>query len=566
MSTQDHATSTGVYSIHSGNAKSKERLAELCYNDATRHLERDSRPTATVYETDIQNLQIASRNSKISEDIKPNHQPIFYMPDKPCPAVPATIACSSQITSVGSRVGGPYETLPETIIHFPDLNPSLTHFSFTPSPPASSTDVAAYHDVSISDTQETPADLVDDDTEKRQSISKRMSWMSIGFGSLEKRLHPTAQQNLLPTNNLGLERALSRKDSNMTLTSVINAGRREDLKEMTDDHSINKRFYRTQGTDSGLLRRYSDASGTASTLKLNMGTTHRAHTKAIGGIGGGDDPRKQPNRLLVHAVPQASVTESAFSMTGKRYVDTRKRNKGRKSAFKTSEILFSNERTFIHWIKFGMLLGALAMTLLNFSDVENVNKGINHDLANRVGRIGQLVGMSLMAICLLCLIYASATYHWRHIGVAQNKSDNRYFDRIGPTVLTMGLFIAYSINVFLTIQLTSKMDSNYQPSIFYNVHGESSAPASPSIPMASPPIPTASPPIPTASPPPQPFDMPPLPSGSTILVDEDDNSGHSGPESEEEPPVVATEEDPSSDDANGGEESESSVSEEDLES
>ncbi|KAF9181233.1 hypothetical protein BGZ50_005634 [Haplosporangium sp. Z 11] len=468
------------------------------------------------------------------------------MPKEPRSVAPATSVYNPHITPTGSQAGDTYKIQPETIIHFPDLNPSsLTLLSFAPPPPSSSTGVTVHQE------ENSLADIMDDETDKRKSISKRMSWMSIGFGNLEKRLHPPAQQNLLPTNNLGLERILSHKfskDSNMTLTNVINAGRREDLKEPTDDHGINKRFYRTRDTDFGPSRPSSDAFGTTSTIQLNMGMTRRAHTNAIGGIGGRDDPN---NGLLPHATPQASATESAFSMTGKRYVDTRKRNKGRKAAFKTAKVLFSNERTFMHWIKFGMLLGALAMTLLNFSGVENVNKGINHDLAIRVGRIGQLVGVSLMVICLLCLIYASTIYHWRHIGATQNKSDDRYFDRIGPTALTMALFITYLINVFLTIQLTSKMDSNYQPSIFYNVHGESNA--------------SASPPIPMAPPPPRVFDMPPLPPGSTILVDEDDNFGGSGSESAEEPPVVGTEEGPSSDDANGGEESGSSTSEDDLE-
>ncbi|KAF9182094.1 hypothetical protein BGZ51_004968 [Haplosporangium sp. Z 767] len=420
------------------------------------------------------------------------------MPKEPRSVAPATSVYNPHITPTGSQAGDTYKIQPETIIHFPDLNPSsLTLLSFAPPPPSSSTGVTVHQE------ENSLADIMDDETDKRKSISKRMSWMSIGFGNLEKRLHPPAQQNLLPTNNLGLERILSHKfskDSNMTLTNVINAGRREDLKEPTDDHGINKRFYRTRDTDFGPSRPSSDAFGTTSTIQLNMGMTRRAHTNAIGGIGGRDDPN---NGLLPHATPQASATESAFSMTGKRY--------GTKVAKQPSKQPKSCSQTSAR----------------------------------------QLVGVSLMVICLLCLIYASTIYHWRHIGAAQNKSDDRYFDRIGPTALTMALFITYLINVFLTIQLTSKMDSNYQPSIFYNVHGESNA--------------SASPPIPMAPPPPRVFDMPPLPPGSTILVDEDDNFGGSGSESAEEPPVVGTEEGPSSDDANGGEESGSSTSEDDLE-
>jgi len=132
---------------------------------------------------------------------------------------------------------------------------------------------------------------------------------------------------------------------------------------------------------------------------------------------------------------------------GKRYIDTRKRNKSDKAAFKKAVTMFSNERTFNHWIKFGMLLGALAMTLLNFSITESEHRGFNQELADRAGRIGQAVGVCLMVICLFCLLYAAATYHWRHIGLVQDKSDGRYLDRIGPTLLTIGLLVTYTINV-----------------------------------------------------------------------------------------------------------------------
>ncbi|KAF9586217.1 hypothetical protein BGW38_008427 [Lunasporangiospora selenospora] len=194
---------------------------------------------------------------------------------------------------------------------------------------------------------------------------------------------------------------------------------------------------------------------------------------------------------------------------GKRYVDARTEKRERKEAFKTAKTLFSNERTFIHWIKFGMLLGALAMTLLNFGS-PGLQKGVDPALANAAARVGQMVGVGLMAICLLCLAYAAAVYHWRHIGVVRGMTDNRYFDRIGPTVLTLALLITYSVNVILTIQTTSMLDRNYEPTSFLN---------KPQPPVSIPVIQPASPP--PSSPPA--FDLPPLPPGSTILIDQGDD-------------------------------------------
>ncbi|KAG0370973.1 hypothetical protein BGZ54_002120 [Gamsiella multidivaricata] len=81
-----------------------------------------------------------------------------------------------------------------------------------------------------------------------------------------------------------------------------------------------------------------------------------------------------------------------MSSEGKRYADPRQGKKARKAALKTATTLFSNERTFLHWIKFGILLGGLALTLLNFS-AENTNEGIDASLANRSGKVGKIVGV-----------------------------------------------------------------------------------------------------------------------------------------------------------------------------
>ncbi|KAK3831578.1 MAG: hypothetical protein J3R72DRAFT_358458, partial [Linnemannia gamsii] len=118
-----------------------------------------------------------------------------------------------------------------------------------------------------------------------------------------------------------------------------------------------------------------------------------------------------------------------------------------KDSFKKAKTLFSNERTFVHWIKFGMLLGALAMTLLNFSGDEVVRRGVDTVLANRVGMIGRNVGVTLMLICLMCLAYAAASYHWRHLGIVKDKGYDRYFDRVGPTFITIALLATYTMNI-----------------------------------------------------------------------------------------------------------------------
>ncbi|KAI1319547.1 hypothetical protein EDD11_003817 [Mortierella claussenii] len=60
--------------------------------------------------------------------------------------------------------------------------------------------------------------------------------------------------------------------------------------------------------------------------------------------------------------------------------------------------LFSNERTFIHWIKFGILLGTTALTLCNF--------GTEDTLAFDIG-------VAVLAIAMLALGYAAVVFHRR---------------------------------------------------------------------------------------------------------------------------------------------------------
>ncbi|KAF9978114.1 hypothetical protein BGZ73_003686 [Actinomortierella ambigua] len=106
-----------------------------------------------------------------------------------------------------------------------------------------------------------------------------------------------------------------------------------------------------------------------------------------------------------HASPQDTV-----SSTGKVYMKRPKDKKfgakggggaGKGSSTKgdgTRKALFSNERTFLHWIRFGILLGTLSMTLLNFGERRSLS---------------YYVGTALLCIAMLSLGYAASTFHYR---------------------------------------------------------------------------------------------------------------------------------------------------------
>ncbi|KAF9578814.1 hypothetical protein BGW38_005217, partial [Lunasporangiospora selenospora] len=96
---------------------------------------------------------------------------------------------------------------------------------------------------------------------------------------------------------------------------------------------------------------------------------------------------------------------------------------------------FSNERTFIHWIKFGLLLGSMALTLLSFGE----------------GTAGENVGLFLVLVAMAVLVYAMAIFHLRHEWLKALRTDVLYYDRVGPSILFGVLFLAYATNVALTI-------------------------------------------------------------------------------------------------------------------
>ncbi|KAG0082859.1 hypothetical protein BGZ93_006950 [Podila epicladia] len=350
----------------------------------------------------------------------------------------------------------------ETVIQLSVYDPSLELTTFVPVP---STD----HPENLHDYSDGTNTARRSDLERAPTLLNRMSWASFGLGSLTRR-----GSNATPIPNT-ISRQGS-KDSGRTLT-------------MGPDQ------YPVRQETKGSINACPPPPGDSLQLQIPPPTLSTDPAPL--------NSTRASSTFLHHTLtPAALPPPPALSPTGKRYIDTRKHNKkfkqGRKEAFRTAKVLFSNERTFIHWIKFGMLLGALAMILLNFSGQAAMTRPVEHDLIVRAEMIGQRVGMALMAICLMCLVYAACIFHWRHIGVAGRKDDDRYFDRIGPTVVTLGLLGTYSINVILTILVTSKLDPSYSPSVFYNTNSNSintggitpnqAAPVRPSYGLPQPPV------------------------------------------------------------------------------
>jgi uncharacterized membrane protein YidH (DUF202 family) len=70
------------------------------------------------------------------------------------------------------------------------------------------------------------------------------------------------------------------------------------------------------------------------------------------------------------------------------------------------KVFFANERTFLSWLHFCIVLGGLALGLLNFGD-----------------RVGQISGIIFTIVAMMFIIYALMLYQWR----AQQIRNRRNF-------------------------------------------------------------------------------------------------------------------------------------------
>ncbi|TKA57225.1 hypothetical protein B0A53_01181 [Rhodotorula sp. CCFEE 5036] len=95
------------------------------------------------------------------------------------------------------------------------------------------------------------------------------------------------------------------------------------------------------------------------------------------------------------------------------------------------KVFFANERTFLSWLSFSVVLGGLAVGLLNFGD--------------RVGKIS--AGMFTL-VAMGMMLYALVTFHWRANAI-RKRGSGPYDDRLGPTVLCLSLFAAVITNFIL---------------------------------------------------------------------------------------------------------------------
>ncbi|RKP11503.1 hypothetical protein BJ684DRAFT_1017, partial [Piptocephalis cylindrospora] len=95
------------------------------------------------------------------------------------------------------------------------------------------------------------------------------------------------------------------------------------------------------------------------------------------------------------------------------------------------KVFFANERTFLSWLHFAVVLGGLALGLMNFGD-----------------RSSMFAGAIFTVIAAGIMLYALLTYRWRSERIRQ-RLPGPYDDQRGPVVLVGVIFAAVGVNFWL---------------------------------------------------------------------------------------------------------------------
>ena len=100
------------------------------------------------------------------------------------------------------------------------------------------------------------------------------------------------------------------------------------------------------------------------------------------------------------------------------------------------KVFFANERTFLSWMNFTVILGALAIGMLNFGD-----------------RPAFISAFLFTGVAVATMVYALITYHWRAKSIRM-RGQAGFDDRYGPTFLAVILLVAVVVNFVLRITYT----------------------------------------------------------------------------------------------------------------
>ncbi|SCZ95025.1 BZ3500_MvSof-1268-A1-R1_Chr11-3g03553 [Microbotryum saponariae] len=144
---------------------------------------------------------------------------------------------------------------------------------------------------------------------------------------------------------------------------------------------------------------------------------------------------------------EQTINPSGISLTPGRveYVSSFRAQAGKKVAIPVRvepKVFYANERTTLSWVEFSVVVSAIGIGILSFSDPHG--KSLEYDIA-------LAAASSFTVVALLSLLYTGYTYYWR-VTKIRNREAVIYHDYFGPTALCAVLFLAVVVNFSLRIK------------------------------------------------------------------------------------------------------------------
>ncbi|PVU94114.1 hypothetical protein BB561_002798 [Smittium simulii] len=139
----------------------------------------------------------------------------------------------------------------------------------------------------------------------------------------------------------------------------------------------------------------------------------------------GKAPKKIANSLTFFSKGKSKIVDEEFEQ------NTGKPKRMAIPVRVEPKVFFANERTFLSWLNFSIILGTISLGLVNFGDQKIKYAGI---------------GFTVFSI--LVMIYSLYLYQTRATMIL-NREPGPYDSRNGPTVLVISLISLFVLNFYV---------------------------------------------------------------------------------------------------------------------
>lgn len=103
------------------------------------------------------------------------------------------------------------------------------------------------------------------------------------------------------------------------------------------------------------------------------------------------------------------------------------------------KVFFANERTFLSYLNMATIVSLMSVAMLNFG----------------VGTAGFVSGTAFTVFALVLIIFATITFQWRAREI-RNRGSSGFDDRVGPMLISFGLFGCVATHFVLEIVSRAK--------------------------------------------------------------------------------------------------------------